>query len=93
MKDPAIVENDNGFTRDFWFLIFKTGSGSVRILNVAIGLAKVLKLLISGLSVAQVLEAFESERDRAAVTASVRRLMLTGVPFAQQQSTDDFWRE
>lgn len=64
-----------------WFFLFKARSGEVRMLSVAPGLARVLRLFQGGLSLGEVLQSFESESEKIASSTSIQKLLLLGAPF------------
>jgi hypothetical protein len=64
-----------------WFFLFQDSSGEVRILAISPGLARVLTMFRSGLSLPSVLQALERETEKTAALGAIEKLLLLGAPF------------
>jgi hypothetical protein len=81
MNDPSLLGIRNRPSKSYWFFMFKTADGEVRVLAVAPRLAQLIAMLRSGSSVGEVLESVEREADRITATASLEELLRLGAPF------------
>jgi hypothetical protein len=81
MKEGSLPGISGHRLKTYWFFMFLSRSYEVRILTIAPGLARVLKLFQSGLSLGDVLQALECETEKTAVSASIEKLLLLGAPF------------
>ena len=81
IDDPCLLQTTDRPANPCWFFLFQDPPGEVRVLTVAPGLAQVLTLFRSGLSLGSVLQALECETKKSAALASIEKLLLSGAPF------------
>lgn len=81
IDDPCLLQTTDCSVKPCWFFLFQDPHGEVRILTVAPGLAKVLMMFKSGLSLGSVLQALECETAKTAASTSIEKLLLLGAPF------------
>jgi hypothetical protein len=91
MKDPALLETPVRLSRPCWFFMFQARGGDVRILTVAPGLARVLRLFQSGLSLGDVLLTFECETQKTDASSGIEKLLLMGAPFSAEGHASGSW--
>lgn len=81
IEDPCLLQMTERPVTPCWFFLFQDPIGEVRILTIALGLAKVLTMFRSGLSLGTILQALECATKKTAASASIEKLLLLGAPF------------
>jgi hypothetical protein len=89
MNDPSLLGIRDRPSKSYWFFMFKTADGEVRVLAVAPRLAQVIAMLRKGSSVGEVLQSLERGTGRIAATASLEELLRLGAPFSSDNELAD----